>query len=196
METFPPETLLKSRATPARERFLSALVLLGLGALAVAQCAGAQERQGTGGASPTPIAESPHALSFQLGGNGGLYSVHYNRHASEHWGWQLGLGVQARLTLAVVSEDDETLPSLLVGTPVGVRWRPGSGNWRPEAGLSVAPGLSGDGPAVWGGPSVGIGRLPDGGGLFLRATLTATTIATPGEARVGPGIGLEVGYTF
>ena len=144
---------------------------------------------------------SPHQMrtvSVALGGTGGTYSLNFEQRRADHWAWRVGGGLYARITLAVVTED-ENVPSLLVGAPVGVWWLPGGGDWRLEVGLSVAPGAGMEGsitPAVWGGPSAGIRHQPTGGGLFFRATVTATATATPGAVRAGPGIGIELGYSF
>jgi hypothetical protein len=197
MQAALPEIPSEPRANPARQGHRACLILLGLFALAVTQHAQAQERRGRDGSPEQPV-RSATALSLELGGTGGLYSVHYDRRFRDHWAWRGGVGLVATITPAVVS-GDEPGPSLLVGAPVGLRWLPGDGNWRLEVGLSVAPGLGTDGaaePAIWGGPSVGACRQPTGGGLFFRATLTATTVATLNDARVGPGIGLGFGYTF
>jgi hypothetical protein len=197
MQAILPEIPSEPRANPARQRYRASLILLALLALATIQHAQAQERR-TGDASPKQLMRSTGTLSVELGGTGGLYSVHYDRRFRDHWAWRGGVGLVATVTPAVVS-GDEPFPSLLIGAPIGVRWLPGDGDWRLEAGLSVAPGLGAEGaaePAIWGGPSVGVCHQPTGGGLFFRATLTATTIATLDDARIGPGIGLGVGYAF
>lgn len=196
METFPLDSLLEPEANPSRQRFFAvALLLLALGTSAVTRCARAQ---GTLEGSPASFSRPVEAVSVEVGGTGGTYSVHYDRRVAAHWAWRVGGGLYARFTPAVVTEE-ENVPSLLVGAPVGVRWLPGGGDWRLEAGLSVAPGAGREGaitPAVWGGPSAGIRHQPTGGGLFFRATVTATATATPEAVRGGPGIGIELGYSF
>lgn len=151
-------------------------------------------------AEGSPVSSTPQVrtASVALGGTGGTYSLNFEQRATDHWAWRVGGGVYARVTPAVVT-DEESIPSLLVGAPVGVRWLPGDGDWRLEVGLSVAPGAGREGsitPAVWGGPSVGVRHQPTGGGLFFRATVTATAAATPEAVRAGPGIGIELGYSF
>jgi hypothetical protein len=196
METVPPDSILEPEANPSRQRFFAAtLLLLALGTSAVTRCARAQ---GTPEGSPASFSRPVEAVSVEVGGTSGTYSVHYDRRFAGRWAWRVGGGLYARITLAVVTED-ENVPSLLVGAPVGVRWLPGGGDWRLEVGLSVAPGAGMEGsitPAVWGGPSAGIRHQPTGGGLFFRATVTATATATPGAVRGGPGIGIELGYSF
>jgi len=94
------------------------------------------------------------ALSVQLGGQGGTYSVHYSRRLYDRWSWRAGLGVRAIIRPAVVRDDP--LPSRFRGAPVGLQFWPGTGDWRLELGLTVAPAVA-EGettrPAVWGLPA-------------------------------------------
>ena len=160
-------------------RLLGLVALLLIGAmLSAPTSAWAQE---TAEGSPVSFSPQVRTVSVAAGGTGGTYSLNFEQRRADHWAWRVGGGIYARVTLPVVT-DEESIPSLLVGAPVGARWLPGGGDWRLEVGLSVAPGAGREDsitPAVWGGPSVGVRHQPTGGGLFFRATVTATATAVP-----------------
>ncbi len=212
MQPFPPKNLLKPSPNPTWQRYLASLILLGLCALATAQYVRAQDRPNADEASPVRSTRSTEVLSLQVGGGSYMIGLQYQYRWANDWVGRAGIGGGPVVELFPFDEtallddalgDDKITSgdvSAMVGLPLGVSWIPGSGDWRPEVGLSVAPGLiGGEIPALWGGPSTGVRYHPRDGGLYVRAVgqrLHGTAVGKEGEGFGVWTIGLSIGYSF
>lgn len=177
------------------DRWLALILVAGALALGPHESPAQDEKQ-----SPDDQALSRRpALSFQLGGYSSQ-ALHYDWPRSQGWRARVGLALWIRPILLGSEATSDDFPSALVGVPAGLRWRPGNGNWRFEAGLTLVPGVAAydnsAGPTLWGGPNIGFGRQPLGGGLTFRVTGTLSAVAHPEGLDLMPGIGIEVGWAL
>jgi len=196
---------------------LLALLILGIafprGTLAQSADSASEKQAGASSLSPNAARS---ALSVQVGGGSYMIGLQYQYRWTDSWIVKAGIGggpvielfpfddtAYNRSVLRSVFSDydfEDTDVSTAIGMPVGASWVPGSGDWRPEVGLSVTPGLIvGETPVLWGGPSAGVRYHPRDGGLYVRAVgqrLHGTAVGEEGDGFAMWTIGLSIGYTF
>lgn len=147
-----------------------------------------------------------NSVYLELLGNGGLYSVNYDRKLSDHAAVRIGVGAWTGDDLLLGSEAKKEL----VTVPIGAAWLFGSGRGRLEVGAGVLVGRqSQDIPFEDGSTSSGFASLtgtigyryqPATPGFVFRAGFTpflglGGDEAYP-ESGFMPSIGLSGGYTF
>jgi len=187
-------------------------LLLGL-ALALSDGAHAQSTQTSTGEQPVASSsggeQARQALSLQVGGGSYMIGLQYQYRPSDHWVGRAGVGggvvidgfpfdetafLDDALGEDEITEDDV---ATMVGLPVGASWLPGSGDWRPEVGLTFAPGLiGGEVLALWGGPTAGVRYHPTSGGIYFRAAGQRLLGTAEGEGLGLWTVGLSLGYSF
>ncbi len=134
---------------------------------------------------------APNSLYFELGGNGGLYSVNYDRRLDDHWVMRVGI---SWMDLCVFSCAQVTT------VPLAVSYLIGPGSHLFEVGMGVTPFIrsrGGEGPELlaYGVPMAGYRYQPRHGGFSFRAM--ATPLVRPGEREpVLPWFGLSFGASF
>jgi hypothetical protein len=130
-----------------------------------------------------------------------MAGLQYHYRWRDSWVGRAGIGGGAIVNPLFFLDETEEITDEdiigVVGVPLGASWVPGSGDVRPEVGLSVAPGLiDGAIPALWGGPSVGVRYHPLEGGLFVRAVGQGLVGTAEGETLGTLWVGFSVGYAF
>ncbi len=136
-----------------------------------------------------PVA--PNSVYSELGGNGGLYSVNYDRRLDDNWVIRVGI---SWLDLCVFSCAQVTT------VPLAASYLLGSGNHLFETGLGITPFMRvrpGEGSELlaYGVPMAGYRYQPRRGGFSFRAM--ATPLVRPGErVPILPWFGLSFGGSF
>ncbi|MCX2740232.1 hypothetical protein [Pontibacter anaerobius] len=150
-----------------------------------------------------------NSFFLELGGNGGFYSLNYDRILMASGGWSLA-GRMGAMYYGTDSGGMEAGRSVWLAAPLEVSWLRGRRNHRLELGLGVTP-LYQEYPEEGSSQEKELRLLPVGrvgyrfqraeGGMFYKAGFTPMAQFNHEEASLGRGVflpwfGLAVGYTL
>jgi hypothetical protein len=155
-------------------------------------------------ASADPAREANNSLYLELGGNGAIYSLNYERFLRDDVSLRVGFGYVslegAKINGGTVTHDVSLLTIPVTASYLGM----GSGNHRLELGAGavfadIAGSSSSDGAEAFGSASGVVGTavagyryVRPGGGFTFRAAFTPLF----GEGGFQPWAGIAFGYTL